>query len=100
MDISFPINPWQILGLSPNASRDDIKMAFRQKITQPQRQYRALISLANHVLTSTTSRYERQVGTNTFVIKNADCFMVAESGNAKRLANITARKRSIVEEAD
>lgn len=99
--ISSLINPWQVLGLSPNASREAVKAAFREKINQSSRQSRAMVSLANHILTSTVSRYQRMAGTNNFSINDYnDHFVLAASGHSKGLASKIATKKSLLQDAD
>ena len=99
--ICFPINPWQALGLTSSAaSRDAVKMAFRNKITQPQRQNRALASLANHILTSTEPRYQRQPGSDLYTIRRRDHFTVAAYGNTEELRTLIKRNKFLVKESD
>ena len=99
--IRLPINPWEILGLTSNtASRDDVKTAFKKKTTAPQRQNRALVSLANHILTSTEPRYQRQPGSDLFTIRNRDHFTVAAYGNTEELKVLITRDKSLVKASD
>ena len=99
--IRFPFNPWQALGLTSNsASRDAVKMAFRNKITQPQRQNRALASLANHILTSTEPRYQRLPGSDLYTIRSRDHFTIAAYGNTEELRALIGRNKSLVKESD
>ncbi len=101
--IRLPINPWEVLGLASNtASRDDVKMAFRRKITEPQRQNRALASLANHILTSTEPRYQRDLftGTDMFTIRNRDHFTIAAYGDTEGLRVMITRDKSLVKASD
>ena len=99
--ISFPINPWEVLGLTSSAvSRNAVKMAFRSKITEPQRQNRALASLANHILTSTEPRYQRQPGSDLYTIKTRDHFTVAAYGNTNELAVLLRRDKSLIKKSD
>ena len=99
--IRFPINPWEVLGLASNvASRDAVKMAFRRRITEPQRQNRALASLANHILTSTEPRYQRQPGSDFYTIRNRDHFTIAACGNTEELGVMIRRDKSLVKASD
>ena len=101
VNISLPINPWNSLGLHPSsASREAVKEAFRNKITQQKRQNRAEISIANHILTSTANRYERQKGTNNFFIRKRDQFVLAACGHTQELASRIAERENLVEEGD
>ena len=89
--INGPINPWKVLGLKPGASRDVVKMAFVEKIKQSARQKRAMVSLANHMLTSSAqSRYQQMPGTNKFFIKDCDVFVLAACGHTAAIASKTA----------
>ena len=98
--IPLPINPWVTLGLASSAaSRDEVKMAFREKIRQPHRQNRALASLANHILTSTEPRYHRQQN-NMFTIKTRDHFTIAAYGNTVELKALIGRDKSLVQKSD
>lgn len=100
--IPLPIDPWRTLGLPSNASRDAVKVAFKNKINQPNRQSRAVVSIANHILTSTADRYEQQMGTNKFSIKKRDHFVMAACGYTKRLAELIAQTKhlKLLEDAD
>ena len=99
--ITFPVNPWAILGLtSARESRVAIKMAFRQKITVTQRQNRVLASLANHILTSTEPRYQRQHGSDMFTIKNRDHFTITAYGNTKELQVLIERDNTFLKKSD
>ena len=83
-----------------SASRKDVKEAFRNKISQQKRQNRAEISIANHILTSTANRYERQKETNSFFIKKRDHFVLAACCHTQELASRIAEGENLVEEAD
>ena len=86
--VSIPetINPWQVLGLrSSSVPFSDIKTAFKMKTTQPRRQNRAMASIAYHMLTSSTDRYMRKPGTDEFVVRRPDHFMLAACGHTSRL---------------
>ena len=99
--ITTPINPWRVLGLqSSGASREAVKAAFKKKITQPTRQKRAEISIANYILTSTTGRYMRKKGTDEFVIQTPDHFMLAACGHTQELASAIAKRGSLVKDKD
>ena len=101
VNIALPINPWVILGLTPaTASSNAVKVAFCQKIEQPQRQNRALVSFANHILTSTVPRYQRQHGSDMFTIKNRDHFAVVAYGNTKELQVLIERDKTLVKKSD
>lgn len=98
--ITFPFNPYAALGLTSTASYDAVKMAFKDKIAVPTRQNRALASLANHILTSTAPRYQRQPGSNEFTIKKRDHFTVAACGYTEKLKRMIERNTSLIVEAD
>ena len=99
--INGPINPWKVLGLKPGASREAVKMAFRERIKQSARQNRAMVSLANHVLTSTVpNRYQQKPGTDEFFIENCDVFVLAACGNTTALASMIASKKRLVKKTD
>ena len=101
VSINGPINPWQVLGLTPGASRDAVKGAFREKIRQSARQKRAMVSLANHMLTSTVpNRYHQKPGTNEFFIKDCDVFVLATCGHTTALASKIASKKKLVKKTD
>ena len=99
--INLPINPWTTLGLTSNkASRDSVKVAFQQKTQTQQRQSRALVALANHILTSTEPRYQRIPDSDLYTIKNRDHFVVAACGNTKELKVLVRRDPSLVKASD
>ena len=99
--IQFPINPWKILGLnSASSSREDAKLAFKKMIAVASLQNQALVSLANHILTSTSPRYQRQQGTDLYIIRNLDHFTVAAYGDKEKLRNMITRNASLIESAD
>ena len=99
--IKEPINPWNVLGLEPGASREAVKMAFVEKIKQSARQKRAMVSLANHMLTSTVpNRYQQKPGTNEFFIKDCDVFVLAACGHTTALSSKIASRKSLLEETD
>ena len=99
--IRFPFNPWQALGLiSITGSRDDVKMAFREKIQRHQRQNRAQASLANHILTSTEPRYQRQPGSDLYTIRRRDHFTIAAYGDTEELRTLIRINKSLVKESD
>ena len=99
--IQFPINPWKILGLnSVSSSREDAKLAFKKMIAVASLQNQALVSLAIHILTSTSPRYQRQQGTDLYIIRNLDHFTVAAYGDKEKLRNMITRNASLIESAD
>ena len=87
------------MGLSPTKpSYDAVKKGFREKIKQPQLQDRALASLANHILTSTQPRYQRQK--NLFTLKSRDHFTIAAYGNTNELKVLVRRDESLLHTSD
>ena len=99
--IQFPINPWEILGLnSASSSRDVVKLAFKNMIAGVSLQNQALVSLANHILTSTAPRYQRQQGTDLYIIRNLDHFTVAAYGDTEELRDMIKRNASLIESTD
>ncbi|XP_078342151.1 uncharacterized protein LOC144627992 [Oculina patagonica] len=103
VDISGPINPWQVLGLhSSSVTFLDIKAAFKMKTTQPKRQNRAMASVAYHILTSSTDRYMRIPGTDNFVIRRPDHFLLAACGHTSKLASMIGpiTRKHLVEDKD
>ena len=93
--------PWAVLGLTSNeASRESVKKAFREKTQTQQRQNRALVAVANHILTSTQPRYQRKPGYDFYTIKNRDHFVVAACGNTKELKVLVRRDPSLVKASD
>jgi hypothetical protein len=86
--------------VTPTASYRDVKKTFRNKITDPQRQKRALLSLANHMLTSTEPRYQEQPGSDLFTINTRDHFTVAAYGNTKELEVLLRRDKSLIKKSD
>ncbi|CAB3998917.1 ankyrin repeat domain-containing, partial [Paramuricea clavata] len=98
--IQFPINPWKILGLNSASSSRDVKLAFKKMIASASVQNQALVSLANHILTSTAPRYQRQQGTDLYTIKNPDHFTVAAYGDTHTLRKIIERNASLIQSTD
>ena len=90
--INGPMNPWGLLHLERRASRDAVNMAFRVKFNQSTvPENRAMLSLANHMLTSTArNRYQQKPGTNEFFIKDCDVFVLAACGHTAAIASKTA----------
>jgi hypothetical protein len=77
------INPRQVLGLEgeTSADRKDIKAAFRQLITTPDRQQRAIVTYAIHMLDPRSgTRYNRRRKGRL-----ADAFDYAISGDTRHL---------------
>ena len=99
VDIPLPINPWKILGLNSDASRDAVKAAFKNKTAQPSRQNRVMVSVANHILTSTTARYYRRRGTDNFLVEDWDVFVLAACGNTEQL-NFSITQEKLLAETD
>ena len=100
--ISLPINPWATLGLPSDATRDAVKQAFKKKINNPglQDQDRALVSLANHILTSTEpTRYQSEQN-DLFSIINRDHFTIAAYGNTHELKVLIRRDNSLLTTTD
>ena len=99
--ISVPLNPWEVLGLqSSSVSREAVKAAFKGKITQPVRQNRAMVSIANHILTSTAGRYTRVQGKDEFVLERRDHFMLAACGHTEALTLQIEKKRNLLQDRD
>lgn len=101
VDISVPLNPWEVLGLhTSGVSREAVKAAFKKKITQPVRQNRAMVSIAYHMLTSSAGRYTRIQGKDEFVVRRRDHFMLAACGHTKELTLRIDKKGNLVQERD
>ena len=101
--IHEPIDPWQVLGIpSSTSSFSDIKAAFRMKTAQQDRQNRAMVSIAYHMLMSLpgTCRYTRKNGTDEYIVTRPDHFMLAACGHTEKLALHIDRRRSLVEHRD
>ena len=76
-----------------------MKQAFRKNIKESGRQNRALVSLANHILTSTDdARYQRHK--NLFTIKNRDHFTIAAYGNTDELKVLIRKDNSLLAASD
>lgn len=99
--ISLPLNPWQVLGLnSSELSYEAIQTAFKKKINQPIRQKRAMVSIANHMLTSPAGRYQQVEGKDEYVVTNCDHFVLAACGHTHELNIRIAENGNIVGERD
>ena len=99
--ICEPLNPWKELGLqSSRVSRGAVKEAFKINATKPDRQNRAMVSLAYHMISSLTDRYTRKYGTDEFIVKRRDHFMLAACGHTEELALEIAKRGNLVRERD
>ena len=101
--IHEPIDPWQVLGIpSSTTSFSDVKAAFRMKTAQQDRQNRAMVSIAYHMLMSLpgTCRYTRKNGTDEYIVTRPDHFMLAACGHTEKLTLAIDRRRSLVEHRD
>ena len=99
--ISEPFNPWQVLGFfSSDVSYGTIKAAFKRKITQSGRQNRAMVSIAGHILTSSCDRYTRKPGTDEYIVKKHDHFILAACGHTAQLEFEISKKANLVEHKD
>ena len=89
------------MGLRSDATRHAVKNAFREKIKEPhlQDQDRALVSLANHILTSTEPRYQREQN-DLFSIIDRDHFTIAAYGNTNELKVLITRDKSLLKTSD
>ena len=99
--ISEPLNPWQVLGLqSSDVSYGAIKAAFKMKITQSSRQNRAVVSIACHMLTSSGDRYTQKPGTNEYIVRKHDHFLLAACGHTGQLEFEISNRANLVEHKD
>lgn len=99
--ISEPVNPWQVLGFfSSDVSYGAIKAAFKTKITQSGRQNRAMVSIACHILTSSGDRYTRKPGTDEYIVRKHDHFILAACGHTVQLEFEISTKTNVVEHKD
>ena len=99
--ISEPVNPWQVLGFfSSDVSYGAIKAAFKTKITQSGRQNRAMVSIACHILTSSGDRYTRKPGTDEYVVRKHDHFILVACGHTVQLEFEISTKTNVVEHKD
>ncbi|XP_078377937.1 uncharacterized protein LOC144661105 [Oculina patagonica] len=99
--ISEPLNPWRELGLqSSDVSYGAIKAAFRMKTTQASRQNRAMVSVACHILTSSADRYMRKHGTDEYLVRKHDHFILAACGHTQQLNREIAKKGNLIEDRD
>lgn len=99
--ISEPLNPWQVLGFrSSDVSYRAIKQAFKAKISQSGRQNRAMVSIACHILTSSDGRYTRKPGTDEYVVRKHDHFLLAACGHTAQLEFEIIKRANLVEHKD
>lgn len=99
--ISEPLNPWQVLGFnSTDVSYRAIKKAFKMKITQSRRQNRAMVSIACHMLTSSGDRYTRKPGTDEYIVRKHDHFLLAACGHTVQLEFEIFKRANLVEDKD
>ena len=91
-----------LLHSSDKPSRQKIKEAFKGRITQVVRQNRAMVSLAYHMLTTMSYRYEEKGGLDEFAIRNRDHVVLAACGHTKALAMAISASASkdLVKEKD
>eukprot|EP00568_Trieres_chinensis_P000210 CAMPEP_0183305812 /NCGR_PEP_ID=MMETSP0160_2-20130417/10437_1 /TAXON_ID=2839 ORGANISM="Odontella Sinensis, Strain Grunow 1884" /NCGR_SAMPLE_ID=MMETSP0160_2 /ASSEMBLY_ACC=CAM_ASM_000250 /LENGTH=435 /DNA_ID=CAMNT_0025469085 /DNA_START=45 /DNA_END=1352 /DNA_ORIENTATION=- len=90
------IDPHSTLGLPPSASNQEVKQAFRGRITTPDRQQRALISYARHMLSEAKARYEPQRHHGA----TATAFDFAISGYTEALVRALDRDSAMLNEQD
>ena len=99
--ISEPLNPWQVLGFySSDVSYGAIKAAFKMKITQFGRQNRAMVSIACHMLTSSGDRYTRKPGTDEYIVRKHDHFLLAACGHTVQLEFEISKRAKLMEQKD
>ena len=73
------VNPYSELGLSQNASHQEMKYAFKQRANNPCRQARVMASLAYHILSTTNEGRYKKRGP-VYSIENFDQFVLAATG--------------------
>ena len=90
------VNPYHVFQLNQNATKEEIKEAFKRAANQSQRQGRVMASSSYHILTSKDQRYRKISDGYHDITGKTDVIVLAVIGDTARLlAQITGRPPSV-----
>ena len=100
--VSIPrlVEPYKFLNVNQNASREEIKKAFRRVADDSSRQVRAMASLSYLFLMSTDQRYRKINNDSYEVSRESDVIVLAAVGYTDGLINKIFERPSLVTSTD
>ena len=90
------VNLYHVFQLNQNATREEIKVAFKRAANQSQRQGRVMASLSYHILMSKDQRYRRISDGYFEVTGKTDVIVLAVVGDTARLLAQISKNSSLV----
>lgn len=91
------VNPYHVFQLNQNATREEIKVAFKRAANQNHRQGRVMASLSYHILMSKDQRRYRRISDGYFeVTGKTDVIVLAVVGDTARLLAQISKNSSLV----
>lgn len=90
------IRPYEELGVSQDASRQEIKGAYSKAATHHHRQRRVMGSLSYMILVSTTPRFQQKAPGVYEIARKPDVFVIAAAGDTDRLTAEIRRDKSLL----
>lgn len=97
LDIPESLNPFEILGIDPNSSKDKCKKAFRNLIINPDIYQRRIASLAYDMICSEFN-YDKKG--NIYKVVNKDHFYYTIIDDLQNLKKLYAKNKNILKEKD
>lgn len=98
VEVPKVLDAYKELGITPSTSFAETKRLFREAITRPGRQHRALASLAYHMITSSSDTYSKS-GT-CFEIKNPTIFLYAAIGHTGKVLEEISKNERLLNSED
>ena len=95
VEIPQQLDPYKHFNLPESASVMQIKKAFRSRASCPNRQERAMASLAYSMITSKAMQCFKKQGSN-FVIVGEDIFLLAAIGHTKRVVQALSEDENLI----
>ena len=95
VEIPQQLDPYKHFKLPESAPFLEIKKAFRSRASCPNRQERAMASLAYSMITSKARLCFKKIGSN-FVIVGEDIFLLAAIGYTKRVVQALSEDKSLI----
>ncbi len=89
------LDPYRYFNLPESAPFLLVKKAFRSKASCPNRQERAMASLAYSMITSKTRQCFKKIGSN-FVIVGEDIFLLVAIGHTARVVQVLSEDESLI----
>ena len=92
------MDPYLQLGITPSTSFAITKKVVIRELVKPERQARAMASLAYHMITSSGKRYDKK--DNMYQIQNRDIHFYAAIGHTEMVLDKITSDPSLVDSAD